>query len=124
MGSFLPMKPARVQAAETPGDGLAAPLVIGAVIVAALYFGREILIPIAIAVLLSFVIGPLVALLRKLRLGRIPSVGVAVLLLLAVVAGLGGLIGMQLADLSTGLPRYQRTIAQKAENLKAGPLGF
>ncbi|WP_207178216.1 AI-2E family transporter [Methylobacterium indicum] len=119
----LPMKPARVQAAETPGDGLAAPLVIGAVIVAALYFGREILIPIAIAVLLSFVIGPLVALLRKLRLGRIPSVGVAVLLLLAVVAGLGGLIGMQLADLSTGLPRYQRTIAQKAENLKAGPLG-
>ncbi len=117
------MKPARVQAAETPGDGLAAPLVIGAVIVAALYFGREILIPIAIAVLLSFVIGPLVALLRKLRLGRIPSVGVAVLLLLAVVAGLGGLIGMQLADLSTGLPRYQRTIAQKAENLKAGPLG-
>ncbi|GJD60927.1 AI-2E family transporter [Methylobacterium frigidaeris] len=117
------MKPARVQAAETPGDGLAAPLVIAAVIVAALYFGREILIPIAIAVLLSFVIGPLVALLRKARLGRIPSVGVAVLLLLAVVAGLGGLIGMQVADLSTGLPRYQRTIAQKAENLKAGPLG-
>ncbi|PIK71148.1 hypothetical protein CS379_20885 [Methylobacterium frigidaeris] len=120
---ILPMKPARVQAAETPGDGLAAPLVIAAVIVAALYFGREILIPIAIAVLLSFVIGPLVALLRKARLGRIPSVGVAVLLLLAVVAGLGGLIGMQVADLSTGLPRYQRTIAQKAENLKAGPLG-
>ncbi|QRE73643.1 AI-2E family transporter [Methylobacterium aquaticum] len=120
---LLPMKPARVQAAETPGDGLAAPLVIAAVIVAALYFGREILIPIAIAVLLSFVIGPLVALLRKLRLGRIPSVGVAVLLLLTVVAGLGGLIGMQVADLSTGLPRYQRTIAQKAENLKAGPLG-
>jgi predicted PurR-regulated permease PerM len=119
----FPMNPARVQAAETPGDGLAAPLVIAAVIVAALYFGREILIPIAIAVLLSFVIGPLVALLRKLRLGRIPSVGVAVLLLLAVVAGLGGLIGMQVADLSTGLPRYQRTIAEKAENLKAGPLG-
>ncbi|MFH6781593.1 MULTISPECIES: AI-2E family transporter [Methylobacterium] len=122
-GRALPMKPARVQAAETPGDGLAAPLVIAAVIVAALYFAREILIPIAIAVLLSFVIGPLVALLRKLRLGRIPSVGVAVLLLLAVVAGLGGLIGMQVADLSTGLPRYQRTIAEKAENLKAGPLG-
>ncbi|KMO28461.1 AI-2E family transporter [Methylobacterium aquaticum] len=120
---ILPMTPARVQAAEIPGDGLAAPLVIAAVIVAALYFGREILIPIAIAVLLSFVIGPLVALLRKLRLGRIPSVGVAVLLLLAVVAGLGGLIGMQVADLSTGLPRYQRTLAQKAENLKAGPLG-
>ncbi|UHC15457.1 AI-2E family transporter [Methylobacterium currus] len=120
---IFPVNPARIQAAETPGDGLAAPLVIAAVIVAALYFGREILIPIAIAVLLSFVIGPLVALLRKLRLGRIPSVGVAVLLLLAVVAGLGGLIGMQVADLSTGLPRYQRTIAQKAENLKAGPLG-
>nr|WP_245524392.1 AI-2E family transporter [Methylobacterium nonmethylotrophicum] len=120
---MFPTRPARVQAAETPGDGLAAPLVIAAVIVAALYFGREILIPIVIAVLLSFVLGPLVALLRKLRLGRLPSVGVAVLLLLAVVAGLGALIGMQLADLSTGLPRYQRTIAQKAENLKSGPLG-
>ncbi|GJD49814.1 hypothetical protein OPKNFCMD_2548 [Methylobacterium crusticola] len=121
--TLIPPRPTRVQAAETPGDGLAAPLVIAAVIVAALYFGREILIPIAIAVLLSFVLGPFVGLLRKLKIGRIASVALAVLILLGLVASLGGLIGMQAADLSTGLPRYQRTIAQKAENLKSGVLG-
>ncbi|MEH3144579.1 MAG: AI-2E family transporter [Methylobacterium frigidaeris] len=121
--SLLPPRPARVHPAETPGGNLAAPLVICALVVAGLYFGRDILIPIAIAVLLSFVLSPFIGLLRKLRLGRLPAVGLAVLTTISVVALLAGIIGMQLADLSSGLPRYQRTVEQKVENLKQGPLG-
>ncbi|WP_298967449.1 AI-2E family transporter [uncultured Methylobacterium sp.] len=100
-----------------------APLVICALVVAGLYFGRDILIPIAIALLLSFVLSPFIGLLRRLKLGRLLSVGIAVLTTIGLVALLAGIIGMQLADLSSGLPRYQRTVEQKVENLKQGPLG-
>jgi len=48
--------------------------------VAALYFGREVLIPVTLAMLLSFVLSPLVELLRRIWLGRILSVVLAVVL--------------------------------------------
>ncbi|MFE1597910.1 AI-2E family transporter [Methylobacterium sp. ID0610] len=121
--SLIPAAPARIPAAETPGRGFALPLIVAAVIVAGLYFGREILIPIAIAVLLSFVLWPLVSLLRRLRLGRTASIGLAVVTCIGIAALLAGVIGMQLADLGTGLPRYQRTIERKLDNLKEGPVG-
>ena len=121
--TLVPAVPTRIPAAETPGQGLATPLIIAAILVAALYLGREILIPIAIAVLLSFVLGPLVNLLRKLRIGRTAAILLAVLSCLGIVAALAGIIGMQAAELGTGLPRYQRTIERKLDTLKAGVLG-
>ncbi len=68
-------------------------------------------------------LSPFIGLLRKLKLGRLLSVGIAVLTTIGLVALLAGIIGMQLADLSSGLPRYQRTVEQKVETLKQGPLG-
>ncbi|WP_407524350.1 AI-2E family transporter [Methylobacterium oryzisoli] len=121
--TLVPAVPTRIPAAETPGQGLATPLIIGAILVAGLYLGREILIPIAIAVLLSFVLGPLVNLLRKLRIGRMAAIVLAVLTCLGIVASLAGIIGMQAAELGTGLPRYQRTIERKLDTLKSGVLG-
>src|ERR687886_2160254 len=53
-------------------------LLVGALAVAALYFGREVFVPLALATLLGFVLAPLVRLLRRGRLGRVPSVLVAV----------------------------------------------
>jgi predicted PurR-regulated permease PerM len=44
--------------------------VVGVIIVTALYFGREILVPIALAVLFSFVLAPLVRFLQRLRVPR------------------------------------------------------
>ncbi|ACL56715.1 AI-2E family transporter [Methylobacterium nodulans] len=121
--SLIPALPTRIQAAETPDRGFALPLLVAAIIVAALYFGREILIPIAIAVLLSFVLWPLVGLLRRLPIGRTAAIGLAVVTCIGIVGLLAGVIGMQVADLGTGLPRYQRTIERKLENLKEGPVG-
>ncbi|WP_018262811.1 AI-2E family transporter [Methylobacterium sp. WSM2598] len=121
--SLIPAVPKRIAAAETPGRGFALPLLIAALIVAALYFGREILIPIAIAVLLSFVLWPLVSLLRRLRLGRTASIGLSVLTCLGVVGLLTLIIGLQVADLGSNLPQYQRTIERKLENLREGPVG-
>ena len=68
------------------GNSLATVLV-AAAIVAALYFGREVLLPMALAVLLSFVLAPLVKLLQRLYLPRFAAVTIVVLLAFGVISG-------------------------------------
>lgn len=118
-----PLRGARVAAAETPPSVLVSPIVVTAIIVAGLYVGRDVLIPIAIAILLSFVLGPLVNLLRRLRLGRFFAVAASVLLTLGVAGALATLIGVQLADLAGDVPRYRTTIERKVEGLRDSPAG-
>lgn len=88
-------------------------LAVGVVVVVTLYVAREVLVPIALAILLSFMLAPMVRLLRRVRLGRLAATMLAVVLALAVILSLGGLIGTQVSDLLTGLPRYATTIEQK-----------
>jgi predicted PurR-regulated permease PerM len=66
-------------------------LAVAVVIVVSLYFGREVFVPMALAILLSFALGPLVLLLRRWRLGRVPAVIVAVLLAFSMIGGVGTL---------------------------------
>ncbi|MEE7451343.1 hypothetical protein MRF4_28170 [Methylobacterium radiotolerans] len=120
---LIPPRPTRVAAAETPRAAMASPVVVGATIIAALYFGREIFIPIAIALLLSFVLTPLVNRLRRLRLPRLVAVGVSVLLTVGIVAALATLIGIQAADLAGDVPRYRDTIERKVDGLRNSPVG-
>ena len=114
--------PTRIAAAETPKSALVSPVLVSAIIIAGLYFGREIFIPIAIAVLLSFVLGPLVALLRRWHLPRAVAVGTAVVFTLGVVAALATLIGVQVAGLAGDVPRYRSTIERKVEGLRDSPV--
>ncbi|MEI9985233.1 MAG: AI-2E family transporter [Aliidongia sp.] len=83
-------------------------------IVAALYFARDVLIPLTLAMLLSILLAPLVRLLRRLRLRRVPAVLLAVILAVGIVCAIGGLIGMQVADLANQVPVYAQTIEAKA----------
>jgi predicted PurR-regulated permease PerM len=94
-----------------------------AIAVAALYFGREIFVPLALAILLSFVLAPLVLLLRRLRIGRISSVLATVLLAFVVIFGISALVGGQLAHLAENLPQYQSTISQKIQALRGSAAG-
>ena len=73
-------QPAQVPPPITPGLRGLLTLAVGVVVVAALYFGREVFIPLVLAILLSFVLAPVVSVLRRLHFGRVPSVIVAVLL--------------------------------------------
>src|SRR4051812_16113199 len=93
-------------------------IVVAVVIVAALYFGREVLIPVTIALLLTFLLSPLVEWLRHLRLGRIPSVVLAVLLALAIIGGIASAIGTQVAELAQEIPQYQATIEKKIATIR------
>jgi predicted PurR-regulated permease PerM len=73
-------------------------IIVGAIAVG-LSFGRDVLVPIAIAVLLSFVLAPLTDALTRLRIGRVAAVLLAVGLAFALLIGLGAVIGRQLAQL-------------------------
>ncbi|GEP11917.1 AI-2E family transporter [Methylobacterium gnaphalii] len=119
----MPLRATRVVAAETPTGAIVSPLIVTAIIVSGLYVARDILIPIAIAVLLSFVIAPLVNLIRRLKLGRLISVLIAVLISAGIIGALSTVIGVQVADLAKDVPRYQHTIERKIEGLRHGPLG-
>ncbi len=109
-----------VEVAPTEVPGLHGLLfvVVAVVVVAALYLGRSVLIPITLAILLSFLLAPLVTLLRRLYLGRVLSVLISVLLALTVILAVGGLIGTQLAGLAEEVPRYALTIQQKVDTLQ------
>ena len=99
------------------GNSLATVLV-AAAIVAALYFGREVLLPMALAVLLSFVLAPLVKLLQRMYLPRFAAVTIVVLLAFGVISGLATLMFAQVTQLARDLPRYQSNLAEKVQALR------
>jgi predicted PurR-regulated permease PerM len=88
------------------------------VAVAALYFAQSVLIPITLAVMLSFVLSPVVNRLQRLRLWRGAAVIVTVLAAISVVALIATLIGSQAAALSTNAPQYAKTIEAKVEGVQ------
>ena len=88
----------RAQATDT--------IIIVAAIIVGLSFGRDVLVPIAIAVLLSFVLAPVTDALTRLRIGRVASVLLAVTLAFALLIGLGAVIGKQVAQLGENLPQW------------------
>jgi predicted PurR-regulated permease PerM len=80
-----------------------------------LYFGREIIIPIALAILLSFVLAPLVGLLQRMRVPRGLAVVSVVVLAFALIFAMGSVLASQLTQLAGDLPRYQSTISEKIQ---------
>jgi predicted PurR-regulated permease PerM len=92
--------------------------VLAALIVSALYFGREIFVPIALAILLSFVLAPLVRFLQHWRVPRGLSVVGVVLFAFVVIFAIGGMIATQLTQLAGDLPRYQQTMREKIQSLR------
>ena len=102
--------------------GLAS-VITGVVVVCGLYFGRAVLIPITLSVLLSFLLAPLVAMLRRLRMGQLPSIFIAVFFALAIVLGAGALITAQIVQLAADLPQYQVAIERKIETVQEKTVG-
>jgi predicted PurR-regulated permease PerM len=99
-------------------DNPAAAVFIAATIVAALYFGREVLLPIALAVLLSFVLAPLVRLLQRVRVPRSAAVILVVLLGFGVISGFAALMFAQVSQLAQHLPEYQSTLSKKIDTFR------
>src|SRR3984957_13336097 len=94
-----------------------------AAVLAFLYFARDVLVPITLAVILSLLIAPLIRVLRRIGLGQTLSVLVAVLVLAFSFAAVAGVIGSQFAHMATSLPRYERTIERKLKTLNDVTVG-
>ncbi len=92
--------------------------VISAIVVSGIYFGRPVLMPLALAVLLSFALAPLVGMLRHIRLGLVPSVLLSLCVALVLIGSLGLFVGSQIAGLASDLPSYQNNIAHKIESIR------
>ena len=102
-----------------PGVVLAAAkLLLAALIIAGLYLGKDILVPLALAGLLAFLLDPLVMRLRRWQVPRALAVALVMLATLATVAGASVLVALQAQQLGQDLPRYQSTIENKLRSLR------
>src|SRR6187200_2747255 len=93
--------------------------ILAVIIISMLYFGRDIFVPVALAILLSFVLAPLVGLLQRIPVvpRGLAVVGV-VILAFSLIFAMGSLLATQLTQLAGDLPRYQSTISEKIQSFR------
>jgi predicted PurR-regulated permease PerM len=113
---------APVRLPKPPGTALTN-MAMAALIVTGLYFGREILVPVALAVLFSFVLAPFVIRLQSWRVPRTLSVLVSVFIGFSIMFSLGGLMVSQANRLAEELPGYQQTLREKIHGLRGFATG-
>jgi predicted PurR-regulated permease PerM len=94
-----------------------------ATVLALLYFARDVLVPITLAVILSLLIAPLVRALRRIGLGQTLSVLAAVVVLAFSFAAVAGVIGSQFVRMAASLPHYERTIERKLRIVNSFTVG-
>jgi predicted PurR-regulated permease PerM len=92
-------------------------IVTAAVVLALLYVGRDVLIPLVVAIILSLLVAPLVRALRQVGLGRTPSVLIAVLALSLSCAAVTVVLGTHVVRVAESLPQYRATVERKLEVL-------
>ncbi len=95
-------------------------LLIASIVITGLYVGREVLIPIALAILLSFVLTPALLFLRRLKVPRVLGVAIVVASAFTVIFAVGWLISQRATQLAEDLPRYQYVLANKIAALRKG----
>jgi predicted PurR-regulated permease PerM len=112
------MEPVRVRSKGVSELSVLAPLITMAIVISALHFGQEVLIPFALALLLSFLLTPVVARLEKLRLGRVPSVLLVLTLAFSLLGGILWLGSTQFAEIVSKIPEYQENVHRKIEAMR------
>src|SRR5688572_13255144 len=83
-------------------------------VVAALYIARDLLIPLALSALLTFLLSPLATRIER-WIGRIAAVLLVVALILTSLGAAGWMVTRQLVDLATKLPEYKGNIITKMQ---------
>ncbi len=93
-------------------------LLVASIIIAGLYFGQGLLIPLALALLFGFLLDPAVSRLKRWGMPRMAATLLVVVMALATLAGMGTYLGSQVQQLSADLPTYQNTIRDKLRSLR------
>ena len=105
-----------------PGSNLTT-IALMLITVAVLYVGRDIFVPFALAILLSFLLAAPVAWLRRTRMPRVAAVVLVVTTVFALLAGAGFVVGRQALTLIGDIPQYQRTMHQKIRSMSGAVPG-
>lgn len=98
-------------------------VLVAVAIVAVLYFAREVIVPIILAVLLTFLLAPAVRWLRRLRLGRVAAVGVTALIAFIAIAAFAALLVGEVSSLAQQLPEYRDNLESKIRSLPSAAPG-
>ena len=93
-------------------------LLIAVIVIGALYFAQEVLLPLVVAILLSFVLTPPLLVLQRIKVPRVLAVVVVVAIAFSILGGLGWLISHEATKLAGNLPSYRETLSQKIELLR------
>lgn len=104
--------------ADLPGRDRLLAFFTAIAIVTVLYVGRDVFVPIAVAILLSFVLAPVILVLRRVR---VPRTAAAVAVVIATFVGLlalGSVIALQTSDLAAELPKYRLNLSDKIRSIK------
>src|SRR5215207_4203192 len=109
--------------ARTPEELMAllsavATAILAVIIISMLYFGRDIFVPVALAILLSFVLAPMVGLMQRIHVPRALAVVSVVIFAFSLIFAMGSLLATQLTQLAGDLPRYQSTISEKIQSFR------
>lgn len=102
---------------------LAARLLSGALVCALLYWGRAVLMPLALAALVGFMLHPVVVRLRRFGVPKLLSVGAAMLLGTGFIVSAMWFIAVQVASFTNELPTYQKNISEKVGQVQAAMRG-
>jgi predicted PurR-regulated permease PerM len=90
------------------------------VVAAVLYLARDVLIPFALAILAAFLLAPAVRVLERLRLGRIGSTFLVVILGFSLIGAIGAIAAHQALLLAAKLPEYRANIMKKVRSVNPG----
>ena len=100
-------------------------IILGVIVIAALHFGQDVLVPLVLAGLLCFVLAPLVDRLERWHLARIPAVLLTTAFAFSVIAALAYVVAGQIVDIAYKLPSYKDNMRAKIASLhlpSEGPL--
>jgi predicted PurR-regulated permease PerM len=98
------------------------PVLLAALIILTLYFARDLLAPLAFALVLNFLLAPAVALLERWRLSRALSVVLVILIFFSGLGVTGWVVARQLVHVAELLPDYRDNIQTKLDSLHT-PIG-
>src|SRR5262245_26935740 len=101
-----------------PFLGPALALISVILLTAALHFAQAVLMPIALAILLAFLLTPLVKALERRRLRTVVAVTLVTVFAFTVLGMLGWILGAQLASVAQDLPHYRSNIIGKITDLR------
>ena len=107
------------------GDKLPSVLILPTLIliIATLYLGQAFLIPVALSILLTFLLTPVADALERVGLGRLASVMIIVVLAFSLLAAIGWLVTLQLTSVANELPTYRSNIREKISDIRGAGKG-